>query len=541
MVFEGLSSQAIRAQARRLASYLPVVLTRRILQEEMPNPGTAVWGKAATLFSDLSGFTLTAETLAEAGSQGAEELHRTLLMTFTGLINAIHDAGGSVIHFHGDAMLVYFPDDDGQAAQRALACAAFMQRLLTSSFETVPDYLPPAGPREKFNIKIGVSYGSCCEIVVGVLGESLEFVLGGTAVDRAVDAQRQAAAGQVVAGRRLLETVGLPAADDFRVVNEVAPVPFARNSLHWYAYDLAALKRLLVVGEAFIPAAIVDRLQQETTRFLAEHRSVTTLFLKFEGIDFSEEGVGQKLQAYYEWARQIVARYGPRNGRVNRILTGDKGNNLHVLFGAPVAPDAPEQAIRCALALQAEKPDFISNQQIGLSVGAVFATAVGSQSRREYTVVGSVVNRSAHLTQNCPPGMVLVDEETAQRVRQQFDFEALPPLRLKGHAQETVVYKVNGEQQAPHQFAVRFARWQKTPIGRDEELAQLSQRIKRGLRGKGGADCNLRAVWWRHTAVSGRGCPLLAGCRWSMFVRLVPAASGRNALFSLAGGVAHIF
>ena len=55
-----------------------------------------------------------AEALAADGSHGAELLNRTLLMTFTGLINAIHAAEGVISHFHGDAMMVLFADGDGR-------------------------------------------------------------------------------------------------------------------------------------------------------------------------------------------------------------------------------------------------------------------------------------------------------------------------------------------------------------------------------------------------------------------------------------------
>ena len=169
------STQALHAQARRLAAYLPMTITRQILEDELPPPGTAVWLNAATLFSDLSGFTRLAESLAQAGPRGAEELNRALLMTFTSLINAIHDAGGAVAHFHGDAMLVYFADTDGRAAARALACGAFMQRLMRTSLAQISTQQPGGEPESfSLDIKIGVGYGRCLQTIVGQPGESLE-------------------------------------------------------------------------------------------------------------------------------------------------------------------------------------------------------------------------------------------------------------------------------------------------------------------------------------------------------------------------------
>ncbi|MBX3061187.1 MAG: AAA family ATPase, partial [Anaerolineae bacterium] len=481
------STPALHAQARRLAAYLPMTVTRQILEDDLPAPGTAVWFQAATLFSDLSGFTRLAESLAQAGPRGAEELNRALLLTFTSLINAIHDAGGAVAHFHGDAMLVYFLDNDGRAAARALACGAFMQRLMRTNLAQINVQQPGQAPEQfSLDIKIGVGYGRCLQTIVGQPGESLEFVLAGTAVDEAASAQRQAGAGQVVASENALAQARLPVTGPFRAVDETAPVPNAREEIHWHAYQADALHRLLQIAPAFIPAPLVERLQHQTTRFIAEHRPVTTLFVQFEGIDLNAADAGQQLQSYYEWARQVVARFGPRNGRVNRLLTGDKGSQLHILFGAPTAPDAPEQAIRCALALQREKPAFITGQRIGLAAGPVFATAVGAQNRREYTAIGRVVNLSAHLTLHCPPGRVLVDETTANRVWAQFQFATHTLTTLKGQAAPISTYLPSQEQPAPTPFAARFSRWQKPPPGRDAEIAQLRQRLDAALRGHGG-------------------------------------------------------
>src|SRR5690606_35567090 len=99
---EGTTGQNLRILAQRLAADIHVTLTRKLLQNETLIPGQAMPIKAATMFADMSGFTQMAEILAVNGARGTEALSRALLMTFTSLINAIHDAGGSVSHFHGD-------------------------------------------------------------------------------------------------------------------------------------------------------------------------------------------------------------------------------------------------------------------------------------------------------------------------------------------------------------------------------------------------------------------------------------------------------
>ncbi len=481
---EGTTGQ-LRLLAQRLSAYIPVTLTRKILQGKPLLPGQSEMIKAATMFADMSGFTQMAEALAVNGARGTEALSRALLMTFTSLINAIHDAGGAVSHFHGDAMMIYFPDSDGQAASRALASAQFMQRLMQTNFAEVN--MMQTRERESYalSIKIGVGYGRCLEMLVGD-AENMEFVLAGTAVEEAVAAQLQATAGQVVASQAALKEAALPASEPFRLVDELPPVPNAQEGFFWEAYEQPALVRLITAVPAFIPPSLFERLQDRSSQSISEHRSVTSMFVQFEGIDFADLAAGEQLQAYYQWAWKMVQRYGGPNSRVNRVLMGDKGNQLHILFGAPVAPDAPEQALRCALAMQQQRPDFICSQRIGLTAGRVFAGAVGSLNRREYTVVGRMVNLSARLTQICPPDGILIDAETAVRVQPHIVSKPLPPMELKGHRELVSIYQVMAEQTAVTQAQARFQQWQQPPAGRDEELKQLFERMTAALAGKGG-------------------------------------------------------
>ncbi|WP_420631589.1 adenylate/guanylate cyclase domain-containing protein [Candidatus Leptofilum sp.] len=482
-ILEGATSQNLRTLAQRLSAYIPVTLTRKLLQDEPLTPGVAKQIQAATMFADMSGFTQMAEALSVNGARGTEALSRALLMTFTSLINAIHDAGGVVSHFHGDAMMIYFPDNDGRASSRALASAQFMQRLMQTNFTQVNMLQPDGG--YALSIKIGVGYGRCLELLVGN-SEKMEFVLAGQAVDEAVAAQMQAEAGQVIASQAVLKAANLPAPGPFRLITELPPVPNAQEGFFWEAYDSAALMRLITAVPAFIPPSVFERLQDRSSQSISEHRSVTSMFVQFEGLDFDDPDVGSKLQTYYQWAWQMVKRYGGPNSRVNRVLTGDKGNQLHILFGAPVAPDAPVQAVRCALAMQKNRPDFIQSQHIGLTVGRVFAGAVGSLNRREYTVVGRMVNLSARLTQICPAGTILIDAKTAARIQPQIITESLPPVPLKGHREPVPVYKAVDEQTAVTQAEARFSQWQQPPGGREQELNHLYKKMADAMAGKGG-------------------------------------------------------
>ncbi len=489
------SSPLTPEQLRRLAAYLPVTLAKRVLNSGLPEPGVPRQLTAAALFSDISGFTAMSEELAADGPRGAEELNRVLLMTFTAMIDVIHQMGGAVSHFYGDAMSVYFPDEDGLAANRALACAQMMQRLMLTSFNRVVTNRPPGKqPFFELTIKIGVGYGPCQELVVGDPTHNLEFVLTGTAVDEAAAAEKKAKSGQVIASRAVLRQAGLPTAAEFTAVQaEDWTLPPATPILRWSLISPDDYARLAAVAPAFVHRALARRLLTSGADNLAEHRPVTSLFVQFDLAGDEDESsaidtavMGQQLQAYYEWACAVVARFGAENGRVNRVLTGDKGNQLHIMFGAPVAPDGPDQAMRCALALQREKPPFIARQRIGLAVGKVFAGPVGSAAQQEYTVVGDVVNLSARLMQICGAGQIFTDEATAARLRQWFEFETLPMVQLKGKQIAITPHVPIGERATATQLQAFINRWERPLVGREVELEQMQTAMHRALAGQGG-------------------------------------------------------
>lgn len=468
--------------ARQLAAYLPSSLVRRLIQGDLPQPGQPHWLAAATLFSDISGFTRMAEELASDGPRGAEELNRVLLLVFTAMINNIHHYNGVVSHFYGDAMMVYFADEDGRAAQRALACARQMQRLMAEAFHIVRTNRPP-GKQDSFNLtmKLGLSYGRCLEMVVGDPAHQQEFILAGQPVDEAAIAESKGSAGQIMLHHSLSQQLGLKTDEPYYLLPPGATVP--QDIPLTQPARLPADPALLDAAATFIPPTLYDRLQATNTPFWAEHRPVTSIFVQFSGIDYHATNAGEQLQTYYQWARGIVARYGGENSRLNRVLTGDKGSMLHIFFGAPVAPDGPEQAIRCALALQRERPEFILSQRIGLAAGKVFACSVGSESRREYTVVGDVVNVSARLMAICPEGEVLTNRSTVERIGQMMEFEALPPVAMKGKQKLVIPYRAVGERTTITPLQTHFGPLTRPLVDRHNELDLLLGSIDNALIG----------------------------------------------------------
>src|SRR5512134_3064364 len=93
-----------------LASYVPKLIQKRVIANPSPiEVPVSEDMQAAVLFADISGFTLLTEHLAERGPSGVETLARILNEYFGQLIDIIHDYGGDVVKFAGDAVIAVWP------------------------------------------------------------------------------------------------------------------------------------------------------------------------------------------------------------------------------------------------------------------------------------------------------------------------------------------------------------------------------------------------------------------------------------------------
>ncbi|HEY2748869.1 MAG TPA: response regulator, partial [Polyangia bacterium] len=117
------------------------------------------------------------------------------------------------------------------------------------------------------------------------------------------------------------------------------------------------------------------------------------------------------------------------------------GDAIMALFDElPDGDPAPLRAVRAAISMQTalrawnEKRGGTPLQiRIGVNVGPVVRGDIGSRHvRRDYTVIGDVVNRAQRFEANAPKGGVLVGEQTYLATRDYIEFEARPGLMLKG-------------------------------------------------------------------------------------------------------------
>ncbi|MBA2282097.1 MAG: adenylate/guanylate cyclase domain-containing protein, partial [Acidimicrobiia bacterium] len=171
-----------------LAAYVPRLAGRLLAAGP---PGTAHVLDGTLAFYDVSGFTRLSERLARAGRIGAELTKAAINAVFEPAIGALLDAGGDVLKFGGDALLVWF-DGPGHAEQAAVASAG-LQRLIA----TVGRVESASGP-----VRLRMSAGLESGPVTFVLAPRPhhDLLVAGTTVDATLRLEAAAAAGQVLVG-----------------------------------------------------------------------------------------------------------------------------------------------------------------------------------------------------------------------------------------------------------------------------------------------------------------------------------------------------
>lgn len=473
-----------------LAAYIPTD-RRYVLARGADLPDHT---KGAALFADISGFTPLTEGLVQAlGPQrGAEELTHWLNKIYDTLLAEIENYRGSVISFSGDAITCWFDDQkdvsiasNNSAAFRAMASALAIQQAM-QQFAQVD--IPGAG-MVSLAIKVVVTVGSARRFLIGDPAIQLVDVLAGETLYRLATAEHHAERGDVLLDQSAVEALGnkikmLKWREDsergerFAVMNQldvkIEPDP-------WPTLEADALTDEHI--RPWLLPPVYDRLMSGMGEFLTELRPTVSLFLRFSGIDYDGDPDAQsKLNTYIQAVQRILARY---NSYMLQLTIGDKGSSFYVSFGAPLAhEDNAIRAVTAALELRDPQMDFITNVQIGISQGLSRTGACGGMYRRTYSAIGDEVNMAARLMQNAPLGQVLVNQNVRKATGDNFNWEELPPLMVKGKSQPVIVYRLISRQER-HDIRLHEPKYALPMVGRAAELKLIEQKLEMALRGRG--------------------------------------------------------
>jgi len=405
------------------------------------------------LFVDISGFSTITDALMTHGQHGAEVLAVLMRAVFDPLVHGVYAQGGFIVTFAGDAFTALFPVDsaaepvqgDVLAQARALAAAWHIQERMAALAQQQTPY-------GTFSVaaKVGVALGDVdWGIVMSEDGNRAAYYFRGTAVDECAAAEHLANAGEIVLTsdfcRAVQELVAAEAvAGHYRLNRITAALPKPGPvDLPPVDADIMAL---------FYPRALV------TQAHSGEFRHVVSMFISLPTVRTEAQ-----LTLFMQSVFDLHNRYG---GLLNRIDFGDKGSNVLLFWGAPVARENDiERALNFILDLQTRTSIPIN---AGVTYRIAHAGFVGSPLREEYTCFGRGVNLAARFMTSAARGEIWLDEGVARRAERQFDIAFEGAMAFKGFAKRQrvfVLYERKEELESPFQGEL---------VGREAELAQLA-------------------------------------------------------------------
>jgi class 3 adenylate cyclase/tetratricopeptide (TPR) repeat protein len=190
---------------------------------------------------------------------------------------------------------------------------------------------------------------------------------------------------------------------------------------------------------SYVPGAVLSNL--DTHDYLAELRTISVLFVKLDYTYVNEDESPMAIQIYVAGMQAVIARY---EGTVRQFIVDDKGSVLIAAFGLPplAHEDDPTRAVECALEIDKVLKSLNMSGAIGITTGNVFCGAVGSEARREYAMVGDVVNMSARLmVAAVNKGGILCDRSTYMATKSSLKYAVLDPIKVKGKDHPIEIYR----------------------------------------------------------------------------------------------------
>ncbi len=405
-----------------LASYVPRLVIERLEADPAPLAEPREQQVAgALLFADIAGFSRLADQLAQNNPAGAEELTALLNDYFGHLIGLVVGHGGDVVKFAGDALLALWSVTGTtttleQAALEAAQCALAVQQQLA-------DY--QAGGR-RLKLRISLVAGEFRIMELGGIEGRWEVMLAGEPLLEIESAAQTAEVGKVVVSPQAWKSLksrsaGRSVGGGFVMLSRVAnPVPVSPLPKPILRPDMEAGLR------GSLPAVVFGRISAGQHDWMAELRQITVMFVNLPWLN--SRIPLPAAQSAVETIERTVTQY---QGSLNKLSMDDKGATAVVVFGLPTHEDDPVRAVLAARDLKDRLTDGERALHIGITTGCCFCGSVGSDLRREYTVIGNTVNIAARLMQHSQ-GRILCDALTHNLAHQRFWFVAHSSIQVKG-------------------------------------------------------------------------------------------------------------
>ena len=238
--------------------------------------------------------------------------------------------------------------------------------------------------------------------------------------------------------------------DLFTAFSNYAAVAIAQARLTARVQDEVRRRERL---ERYHSPAVVDRIlsgaADADAPFIAQERDLTVLFADLVGFTAIAELMGPQevatvLNGFFSRMADAVFTH---EGTLDKFI----GDSVLAIFGAPLElPNHAASAVRAArtmhrelAALRCERPEPHLEMRIAIHTGVALVGDIGSHTRREFTVLGDVVNTAARIEQSVAgAGQIAISRATLDRLDGQVEARSLGMHQFRGRTHQVEVFEV---------------------------------------------------------------------------------------------------
>jgi adenylate cyclase len=253
--------------------------------------------------------------------------------------------------------------------------------------------------------------------------------------------------------------------DDGHVMNLVYPalgavVAFIGALAVRYFTEERERRRVTRVFGRYVAQDVVDEVLAAPEAALAtlkgQSRTISVLFADLRGFTSASDGAQPEevVEALNVYLDAMVRAVNEERGTIDKFM----GDCVMAFWGAPrPTEDHAEHAARAGVKMldyidQAVAAGRTSGLEVagcgvGIATGEAVVGNIGSHDRLDYTVVGDTVNTASRLCGVAGPGQIVITEECAAEIRNEFRIGDLPSLEVKGKAKPLRVFQVLREGQ----------------------------------------------------------------------------------------------
>ena len=200
--------------------------------------------------------------------------------------------------------------------------------------------------------------------------------------------------------------------------------------------------------------AVVNRIIRATDReaeFEAAERDVTIMFTDIVSFTTRTEHVppaevARLLNQFFARMCDVIFE---QDGTLDKFI----GDAILAVFGAPFAQeDHADRAVRAALGMRRALAEFNGQRggddplriRIALNSGQALTGDIGSPRRREFTVLGDVVNACSRIESSvCKPDQIVASGSVVERLTEPVTVTPLGSVTLRGRERETEVFLID--------------------------------------------------------------------------------------------------